>query len=163
MISLISLLDFVSSSARTMHAPMGRTCRRANEIEWTATHRWLSGSPQANDGTWHIVNHQQSKGNVCGSRAAGSSCGAHFFARDPRGPWTMSRDPVYANKGGTVRSKLGAGKCLAFELTAIGSLLNGSCRRYGPDVTLANGTRATFQTRQRPATHKGRATESGCV
>lgn len=48
------------------------------------------------DGSWHIVNHQQSKGNVCGDSTAGHSCGAHFFARDPRGPWQMSQEAVYS-------------------------------------------------------------------
>jgi hypothetical protein len=51
---------------------------------------------QQPDGSWHIVNHQQSKGNVCGSSDAGHSCGAHWFAHDPRGPWHMSLEPVYS-------------------------------------------------------------------
>ena len=49
------------------------------------------------------------------SAGAGHSCGAHFFAHDPRGPWKMSAEAV-----------------------------------YGPDVTLTNGSNASFQTRQRP-------------
>ncbi len=50
---------------------------------------------RAKDGSWHMINHQQSKGNLCGSSAEGHSCGAHFFAKDPRGPWLMSPQPVY--------------------------------------------------------------------
>ncbi len=70
------------------------------------------------DGSWHIVAHQQGKGNLCGDypkEAPGHSCGAHFYARDPRGPWKMSPHAVYS-----------------------------------ANVTLANGTFAQFQTRQRP-------------
>jgi len=67
------------------------------------------------NGGWHIINHQQSQGNLCGSAEAGHSCGAHFYARDPRGPWRMSSEAV-----------------------------------YGPNVTLTNGSAASFQTRQRP-------------
>jgi len=47
------------------------------------------------DGSWHIVSHQQSAGNLCGTKDAGSSCGAHFWARNPHGPWTMSPEAVY--------------------------------------------------------------------
>ena len=46
-------------------------------------------------GSWHIINHQQSKGNVCGSPTAGHACGAHWFARDAHGPWRMSPEPAY--------------------------------------------------------------------
>eukprot|EP00729_Bicosta_minor_P009446 gene9446-31613_t len=60
------------------------------------------------DNSWHIVNHQQSAGNVCGSPDAGHSCGAHFYANDPRGPWKMSADAVYGPdvvlKNGTAAS-----------------------------------------------------------
>ena len=51
----------------------------------------------AHDNSWHIVNHQQGKGNVCGSPNNGHSCGAHFYANDPRGPWKMSADAVYGS------------------------------------------------------------------
>ena len=75
---------------------------------------WVEAEGTAAE-SWHIVNHQQSHGNLCGSADAGHSCGAHFFARDARGPWRMSPQAVYS-----------------------------------ADVTLADGTAASFQTRQRP-------------
>jgi hypothetical protein len=48
------------------------------------------------DGSWHIVNHQQSTGNVCGDSDAGHSCGAHWFSRSPFGPWRVSIEPAYS-------------------------------------------------------------------
>ena len=52
---------------------------------------WVAGR----DGSWDSINHQQSNGNLCGNAGTwllGHSCGAHFFARDPRGPWRQSAD-----------------------------------------------------------------------
>ena len=61
----------------------------------------ISASPPgagASDITWHIINHQQGGGNVCSPGAnftAEGSCGAHWFAHNPHGPWTQSPEPVY--------------------------------------------------------------------
>ena len=65
-------------------------------------------------GHFHIVSHNQNTNNVCGSKAAGASCGAHLFSRDSY-TWAVGKHPV-----------------------------------YDADVTLTNGSKATFQTRQRP-------------
>jgi hypothetical protein len=48
------------------------------------------------DGSWHIVDHQQGVNNMCGREERGSACAAHFFSRDPHGPWRMSPDFVYS-------------------------------------------------------------------
>ena len=56
---------------------------------------WVQPLPDGTGQAWHIVNHQQSVGNVCGSPDAGHSCGAHWFARNPHGPWIMSPEPAY--------------------------------------------------------------------
>ena len=56
---------------------------------------WHQVDPDTGAASWHIVNHQQSKNNVCGSREAGSTCGAHWYAHSPHGPWTMSPEPAY--------------------------------------------------------------------
>ena len=55
---------------------------------------WVQPLPDGTGQAWHIVNHQQSVGNVCGSVDAGHNCGAHWFARNPHGPWTMSAEPA---------------------------------------------------------------------
>lgn len=52
---------------------------------------------QQPDGTWHMVNHNQGQNNICGSKEAGDSCGAHWFAHDAHGPWRMSVEPVYTS------------------------------------------------------------------
>jgi len=75
------------------------------------------------DGTWHILNHQQSAANVCGQvhesetqrMNEGHSCGAHWFAYNPHGKWHLSKEPAYTG-----------------------------------NVTLVNGSKARFLTRQRP-------------
>lgn len=46
--------------------------------------------------SWHMITHQQSDGNICGDRAAGASCGAHWFAPSPHGPWRMSAEAAYS-------------------------------------------------------------------
>ena len=57
---------------------------------------WVQPLPDGSgQRAWHIINHQQSVGNVCGGPDAGHSCGAHWFARNPHGPWVMSPEPVY--------------------------------------------------------------------
>jgi hypothetical protein len=48
----------------------------------------------ADDSGWHIINHQQSTGNVCGGPDAGHSCGVHWCARQPTGPWRQSSIPA---------------------------------------------------------------------
>jgi len=60
------------------------------------------GGPSAAE-SWHMITHQQSAygpygpyGNLCGDRAAGASCGAHWFAPSPHGPWRMSPEPAYS-------------------------------------------------------------------
>eukprot|EP00041_Stephanoeca_diplocostata_P018125 m.377693 g.377693 ORF g.377693 m.377693 type:complete len:396 (+) comp20926_c2_seq11:178-1365(+) len=45
-------------------------------------------------GNWHIISHDQSKGNVCGS-ADNHGCGAHLFSRDTYS-WTVSKNPAYS-------------------------------------------------------------------
>ena len=65
-------------------------------------------------GAFHMITHNQAEDNVCGSRNAGGSCGAHLFSRDSY-QWFVGKEPV-----------------------------------YNASVTLVNGTKTAFQTRQRP-------------
>ena len=54
---------------------------------------------EASDGSWHFINHQQGQNIVCGpspKAERGHSCGAHFFAENPHGPWHLSGDYVYS-------------------------------------------------------------------
>ena len=43
-----------------------------------------------------MLTHQQSDGNACGGVEAGHACGAHWFARNPHGPWRRSAHPAYS-------------------------------------------------------------------
>eukprot|EP00039_Didymoeca_costata_P003057 m.64857 g.64857 ORF g.64857 m.64857 type:complete len:248 (+) comp11680_c1_seq1:3-746(+) len=47
-------------------------------------------------GNFHIVTHEQSTGCICG-QAYGSTCGAHLYARNIRGPWVVSKYPTYTD------------------------------------------------------------------
>ena len=45
-------------------------------------------------GSFHMITHNQADNNVCGSKAAGSSCAAHLYSRDSF-TWSVGKIPVY--------------------------------------------------------------------
>ena len=88
----------------------GESLGVAVAAHWNASYVRRGGAPvvQPSDGTgfhedpflwqdkrghFHIVSHNQNTNNVCGSRAAGASCGAHLFSRDSYS-WTVGKHPV---------------------------------------------------------------------
>ena len=49
---------------------------------------------QDNRGNFHIITHNQNDENVCGSKEAGGSCGAHLFSRDALS-WSVGSEAAY--------------------------------------------------------------------
>lgn len=94
---------FVRDAEPIVAPSMSRTGKTNNEDPFL----WHVTNSDGNV-SFHIVNHQQGIGNVCGDATAGHTCGAHWFARNPHGPWHMSPEPVYGAAvtfaNGTTRS-----------------------------------------------------------
>jgi hypothetical protein len=131
---------------------------------WKATYKGIE--------SWHLINHQQSEGNVCGNGFndgnQGHSCGAHWYAENPHGPWLLSVEPAYSVRcaffDGNLHLRMPLvptpdrlkllHACDQWHSSREVTALIGWQRKFRPNteanVTLANGTEAQFQTRQRP-------------
>eukprot|EP00750_Incisomonas_marina_P008108 INCI15235.1.p1 GENE.INCI15235.1~~INCI15235.1.p1 ORF type:complete len:430 (+),score=59.30 INCI15235.1:234-1523(+) len=106
---------------------------------------------QEGDGSWHFVNHQQGKNIVCGPSPKderGHSCGAHFFAENPHGPWHMSPDYVYSenvmlSNGSAARFQTRQRPQLIFD-DATGAptflITSGSFEGNNPDLNMTTHT-----------------------
>lgn len=100
------------------------------------------------DGSWHIVNHQQGQKNVCGGSEQGHSCGAHFFAENPHGPWHMSPDFVYSEdvllvNGSKIKFQTRQRPQLVFDDTThapIVLITSGSFEGNNPDLNMTTHT-----------------------
>eukprot|EP00040_Diaphanoeca_grandis_P013761 m.69504 g.69504 ORF g.69504 m.69504 type:complete len:434 (+) comp24099_c0_seq1:91-1392(+) len=99
------------------------------------------------DGSWHIVNHQQGRTNVCGGSEQGHSCGAHFFAHNPHGPWMMSPEPVYSENvtltnGSMARFQTRQRPQLVFDDAMVPLFLftSGSFDGNNPDLNMSTHT-----------------------
>lgn len=109
-------------------------------------------------GNFHIVAHEQSTNNVCGSNVAGHTCGAHLFSRDGFS-WTVSRTPVYDSavtlaNGTTGELQTRQRPQIVFDANGAPLVLyNGaSFEGNNPDTDILTHTFAfRFKSRSRPA------------